>query len=68
MIKGYVVSSIPYKSHAETQKAQREQEKKLIFSSKNFSAVCIKDSRDRKLEVLCELCLSAPLREKPMGW
>ena len=40
----------------------------MILTSSNFGTVYIKDSRSKKLKNLCELCLSASLREKPMVW
>ena len=41
----------------------------MILTYNNVGAVCIKDYRDQKLKKnLCVLCLSASLREKPMGW
>ena len=40
----------------------------MIFTPNNFGAVCINDNRDQKLKNLCELCLSASLREIYMGW
>ena len=39
---------------------------KMILTASNFGTGCIKNSRSKKLKNLCELCLSASLREKPM--
>ena len=39
-----------------------------MFISNNLGTVCIKDSRSQKLKNLCELSLSASLRENPIRW
>jgi hypothetical protein len=58
------ISSIPYRSHAES--AERTGVKMILISN-NFRAGRIKDSRGQKVKKkLCTLCLSASLRENQM--